>query len=200
MPLNHVAHAFAPGHRLRLAISTSYWPLVWPSPQAVTLTLFGEHSRLSLPRRAPRDDDAHLRPFGPPEAAAPPAQTDLLVVGSGRSVARDASTGEVVCTVRTEMDEQGRVGLWREDDLDLHVGQGIVERFSIREDDPLSACAEVEHVSELHRGAWSVRVVTRTRLTSTAEAFRLEASLDARLGGEPVAQRTWDRRLPRDGR
>lgn len=200
LALGDVAHHFAPGHRLRLAVSTNYWPLVWPSPEAVTLTLFSEGSRVELPERPAHDEDAALRDFDPPEGAPPPEQTDLHVVGTGRSVSRDAATGEVLYTVRTGMDEQGRVARWREDDIELHVGQGMVERFSIRDGEPLSARVEIEHVGELHRGAWSVRVVTRTRLTATATHFRLEAELDAHLGEQPIARRFWDRELPRDGR
>src|SRR5260221_5273811 len=40
------------GHRLRLALSTSYWPLAWPSPEAGRLTIhFGA---LDLPERVAR--------------------------------------------------------------------------------------------------------------------------------------------------
>ena len=63
IPLDAIAHAVAPGHRLRLAVSTVYWPWAWPSPEPVTLTLHG--GRLRLPLRAPRDD--HQPEFGPPE-------------------------------------------------------------------------------------------------------------------------------------
>ena len=31
--LNAMAQALPPGHRLRLALSTSYWPLAWPAPR-----------------------------------------------------------------------------------------------------------------------------------------------------------------------
>ncbi len=30
--LNEVAHRFPAGHRIRISISTSYWPLAWPPP------------------------------------------------------------------------------------------------------------------------------------------------------------------------
>ncbi len=195
--LNDAAHAFPPGHRLRVSVSTTYWPLVWPSPEPVTLTILGTGSRLELPVRAPRAADDALRPFGRPEGASPPEQTELRDPGSGRSVTRDDATGETRYVVRTARDEQGRVARWREDDIGLQVGQGILETFTIRDDDPLSARAEVEQVSELHRGDWRVRVVVRTRLTADRDAFRLEASLDARLGDERVAAREWDVRIPR---
>ena len=30
IPLNALGHRFLAGHRLRLAVSTAYWPLIWP--------------------------------------------------------------------------------------------------------------------------------------------------------------------------
>src|SRR5690625_5769150 len=31
--LNGMAQSFPAGHRLRVSVSTSYWPVVWPPPQ-----------------------------------------------------------------------------------------------------------------------------------------------------------------------
>jgi putative CocE/NonD family hydrolase len=42
--LNEIAHVFAAGHRLRVAVSTSCFPLTWPSPEPVTLTLHAGES------------------------------------------------------------------------------------------------------------------------------------------------------------
>ena len=35
----HGAMRFLPGHRIRVALSTDYWPMVWPSPEPVTVTV-----------------------------------------------------------------------------------------------------------------------------------------------------------------
>ncbi|WP_394855803.1 CocE/NonD family hydrolase C-terminal non-catalytic domain-containing protein [Rhodococcus opacus] len=56
--LNAMAQALPPGHRLRVALSTSYWPLGWPPPEPV---------RVSVPARAGsscRDAVAALRRSG----------------------------------------------------------------------------------------------------------------------------------------
>jgi hypothetical protein len=68
LELDFVAHELAPGHRLRLAIAPSYWPLIWPSPHATTLSVHTERSRLVLPICEPVDlaDD-----LGSPEGAPP---------------------------------------------------------------------------------------------------------------------------------
>ena len=37
--MNEIGHVFPAGHRIRLAISTAYWPIVWPSPRPVRLVV-----------------------------------------------------------------------------------------------------------------------------------------------------------------
>ena len=58
-----------PGHRIGLALSSSYWPIAWPSPELATLTIDTGATMLTLPVRPPRPEDATLRPFDPPESA-----------------------------------------------------------------------------------------------------------------------------------
>lgn len=56
--LNGVAQAFPPGHRVRLSLSTSYWPLAWPPPRPTALTVHEEPCRLVLPVRPADDGDS----------------------------------------------------------------------------------------------------------------------------------------------
>src|SRR5205807_2395575 len=44
--LGAAGHAFVPGHRIRVAVSSSYWPIIWPAPEPVTLTLHAGRLRL----------------------------------------------------------------------------------------------------------------------------------------------------------
>ena len=196
--LNDVAHAFPAGHRLRIAVSTCYWPLAWPSPRAATLTITTGASRLELPVREPQSGDRNLRPFPPPEAAPPPEHTELRPSSLRRTIERDLATGETVYTTVVEGGDFGAAGLARVEAIDLEVGSSIVKRFCIRDDDPLSARAEVEQRSEPRRGNWRIRVETRTRLTSTGDTFELHADLDAFENGDRIFHRTWDRSIPRD--
>src|SRR6185295_3553708 len=87
--LNDAAHAFAPGHRIRVAVSSSYWPIFWPSPESVTLSLFTGASALALPVRRPRPEDARLQPLPPSEGATPLARTYLRPGESRRWVEHD---------------------------------------------------------------------------------------------------------------
>ncbi|HEY6396760.1 MAG TPA: CocE/NonD family hydrolase, partial [Solirubrobacteraceae bacterium] len=68
--MQSTAYAVPAGHRLRLAISPTYWPWVWPSPEAVTLSVHsGGVSRLELPVRSGSELDARLREFDEPESS-----------------------------------------------------------------------------------------------------------------------------------
>jgi len=191
IPMNQIAQAFPAGHRLRVSISTSYWPLAWPPPEPVRLTIFGGASRLILPTRAPRSEDAEIRPFPEPEAA--PLETTLLTPMSydwvvHRDLARDLSTLEVV---KNE-------GTYRIDEIDLEVQRKVIEWYSYRGNDFTSPRGETYCERGFRRGAWQVRTITRTVLTADAEAFYLQADLDAYEGNKRVFCKSWDRRIPRD--
>src|SRR5690242_1065737 len=54
--LNDAGSVFPAGHRVRLAISTAYWPMVWPGPERATLQIFS--GTLELPVRPPAAGDA----------------------------------------------------------------------------------------------------------------------------------------------
>jgi predicted acyl esterase len=71
--LNNAGSVFPPGHKVRLAISTAYWPMIWPSPEKATLVIFA--GTLDLPQRPPRTTDATLLPFPGPESAPPEKPT-----------------------------------------------------------------------------------------------------------------------------
>ena len=189
--LNDVAHQFPAGHRIRLAISTNLWPLVWPSPVPVTLSLLTGKSRLVLPLRTPRDEDGSLAPFAEPESAAPAPHSSLAPYQRARTVTLDAGSGETVVEITKD---RGRFQLH---DVDIeYAGKGM-ERISIREGDPLSAVAEADYSITLKRGDWQVRTESKTTLTSTADIFLVSASMDAYEGNERVFTKTWSKRIPR---
>ncbi|MBN9486039.1 MAG: CocE/NonD family hydrolase [Alphaproteobacteria bacterium] len=75
--LNDLGFVFPAGHRIRLALSTTYWPLLWPGPEAATVTILG--GALDLPL-LPERVRATPRPFPEPETAPPEKVTPL---GSG---------------------------------------------------------------------------------------------------------------------
>ncbi|GJL69595.1 MAG: peptidase S15 [Nitrospirales bacterium] len=190
--LNDTAQAFPQGHRLRLSISTSYWPLAWPPPEPVRLTIYTGTSRLSIPVRQPRTSDRQLRKFGEPEGA-PPLATTLIEPERHnwrviRDLAKDVSTLEVV-------NDRGIVRL---NDIDLEVQNNAVETYTYQADNFSSVRGETYWVRSFKRRDWSVKTITRTVLTSTPTHFHLRADLDAYEGDTRVYCTSWDQTIPRD--
>ncbi|MBV8189070.1 MAG: CocE/NonD family hydrolase [Alphaproteobacteria bacterium] len=73
LKLNDAGSVFPAGHRIRLAVSTTYWPMIWPAPEKATVTIFS--GALDLPVRPRRDD--HLPPLPPAQSAPPETATQV---------------------------------------------------------------------------------------------------------------------------
>ncbi len=197
--LNDVAYAFPAGHRLRLALSNACWPLVWPSPAPVTLQVYTEACQLVLPIRPPDPADAQLPAFAPPEGAAHSEWTPLGESHFERRSDSDPGTGDLVSSMRSGFDAQGRVVLGRHETVGMDGGDGMAIRTRIHPGDPLRARAAILQGTELRRGAWSVAVESEVEISCTGEEFRLEAHLAASEAGRAVFERHWDERVPRVG-
>ena len=195
--LNDVAYAFPPRHKLRLALSTSYWPIAWPAPVPVTVSVFTGESFVDLPVRPPDPRDSALRPFESPECAA--AETaELRPAPLKRLVERDRTTSETIYTVSNGRDDLDSAKLTRIKAIGLDVGHTMLKHFRIGEEDPEMARAEVIQKTRFRRGAWKTRVETRTRFSSNSADFVLEAELTAYEADELFFTRTWTRRIKRD--
>ena len=190
---NDVAQSFPAGHRIRLSLSTSYWPLVWPSPQPVCLRIITGQSRLLLPVRPRRDSEdarigfeqAEVGPASTPIRQLTPQAHNWRVI---RDLAEDRSTLEVV-------NDSGTVLLRK---IDLEMQRKALEWYSYRGDDFNSTRGETLWTRGFRRGEWEVHTVTRTVLRSTPENFLLHAELDAFEGERRVYSRNWDVTIPRD--
>lgn len=197
--LNTIAHRFEVGHVIRLALSTSYWPMVWPTPEVVTLELDTAGSNLNLPVRPLDDNDASLPAFAPAEASlASSTHTPLDPPSFQRVIERDLVSNEVIYRLIDEGGDLGTAAVVRIDAIDLELGHTVERLFRIDEQDPLSACTELSERMLMRRGDWEVRVEARTRMSATREHFVLQAWLTAQEGGEDIFAREWEERIERD--
>lgn len=197
LPLNGMAQSFPAGHRIRLSVSTSYWPLVWPAPRPATVTVATPGSHLRLPCREPRAEDDDLRAFEAPITAEPLGVTELTPSQHDWRVIRDLSTD--VSTLEIVNDQ----GSFRIDDTDTVVRRSTTEWYSFRWEDVTSVRGETETVRRLERGDWCTEVVTRTVLTCTEDNFVVVASLDAyeldeTTGPRRIYAESWNPVIPRD--
>jgi len=195
IPLCAAATVLAPGHRLRIALSNAYWPIAWPSPVTNTLTLRCGRGRLMVPVRPPHPDDIRLPAFGEPEAAAALALVETRPRRSDHPLDRivsDSASGRV--DLLRERDR----GAWRTIDTDVDYDTRGLMRFSIRPDDPDSAEQDITLTTSMGRPGWRVRTEVHTRIACSADAFTVQARLQAFEGDDEVFSRSWNETLARD--
>jgi predicted acyl esterase len=187
--LDACGYCFAPGHRLRLSLSSAYWPTILPPPCDATLTidlatlqlelpLLGAHRRIDIPQPPNPDPLPHY---------------EVLTEGlSGRSVERDLQQG--VTRYRVHED----TGLSR------HPGNGLCTRdirqevWSIEPDDPLSLTAEIRWTCCAEREGWRTQSQCTSRLSCTSTEWVISERIEALADGHKVFERERSARIPRD--
>jgi predicted acyl esterase len=191
VPLDFTGQAVPAGHRLRVAVSPTYWPWAWPSPEPVTLTIF--EAALELPVRVPRPEDAELAPFGDPEHAPPLEVEAVASRPAGRYLSRDLGTGLVEQVFDWDLGGAQRFVL-----IDLLSEDSSHTVYSILEGDPLSARVEFRASTGMARGDWRARAEVESTMSADSESFYVTTALSAFEGGARVFTRTWDFSFPRD--
>ena len=191
--LNACGHSFAPGHRIRVSVATSYWPLIWPGPSLATLTLDTAASALRLPCRAGGDASVPMLPalHG---TDAPTTQVDPGRIA--RSSQIDHLTGEFVYVTEGEGGLFGE-GVLRFDDIDTTLAHSLRREFRIRPDDPLSARYQLTQSYEMGREGWLSRTETQTVMTAQADSFTLTCAMTVKENGKTIWSRDWSEKVPR---
>lgn len=191
------AYAFPPGHRVRLALSTACWPIVWPSPEPVSLSVLSGASSLELPVRRPQPEDARVPPLPEPQASAASQMTVLRQGRLERSVSIDQVSGEVTHRLFVDGGTFGPWGKLRLEATGVEMSHVCDRIYRIRPDDPNSARAVMTQSCEMGRGEWQVRIDTFAQMTSTPATFELDAWVEAREGEKLICRREWKSSVPR---
>ena len=182
LKLRPIAHRFRAGSKVRLAVSEGFWPMLWPSPERVALSLPMGVSTLSLPVHA-----------GGADAPLPMTQQDGGDAAPDYLAVSPDSSGRIVLT-QTQPDVSFPVA----------GADGIILSSSSEETsemtagDPLSCRWHATTRSGWARGDWACAVEASYELTADATSFRIVETLRASEGGREVFARNSDKRIPRD--
>ncbi|HKF63441.1 MAG TPA: CocE/NonD family hydrolase [Dongiaceae bacterium] len=192
LKLNDIARRIPAGHHLRLALATAHWPIVWPTPDDATLSISTQGSRLILPQRPPRPEDADLPPFEPALAPPPIAYRETRPAKSWRRVTDDL--GENLRRIEMGLD----YGAGEILDISVEDDAVLAEIYEIRLDDPLSARARIEGKAGFASAGHRCRIETVTELSATRESFEMAAKIEAFEDGKPVFARCFRKSIPRE--
>ncbi|MFP4431000.1 MAG: CocE/NonD family hydrolase [Spirochaetaceae bacterium] len=206
--LNGIAHRFPAGNRIRLSISTSYWPLIWTPMRWEPLTVHPRESELRLPiwsgdslgtpdtasgsaqTSGPNGHPGAM--FAPPEAAPEMPVHQRSSTESSWSMTRDLGASR--SSVRIVKDD----GTYYLPEIDLAVTNSAHEHYDIEPDDPYSATGRTHRKRAFSRDGWNVGTETRTLLRCDAKNFIIEAELDAYESGRRIFSENYHRVIPRD--
>ena len=193
VPLVAIGYVLPVGHRLRLAVTTAYWPWVWPYPVRAAVRLDPRASSLVLPVRTPGSPEGEVRFEASEQAPALPVVRRPAAPGTERSVTYNPETREWTLTV------DPNYGGSRTYPDGLVFDEQIRESYVIRSDDPASARAASRWRVRLTRPGWDVAIAADASMGVDGEDFVTEHALIATLNGEEVSSRRWSRRIPRPG-
>lgn len=191
--LNDCAHAFAAGHRIRLSLSTSAWPTVWPAQDMATLTIRTGEAALILPVRRPRREDAALT-FAPAGRGAVGAVSHLRPTRAERSFSLDLIGGTAHLVV--DGDAFGGAPL-RFEDIATDFAHKLRREFAIRDGEPHSASQTVNHHCTLTCDGIEFRIEAEARMVATREAFEITARVQAFQDRLEIAERIFSETIPR---
>ncbi len=189
--LNECGYRFMRGHKMRVALSTSYWPMIMPPPEPVTATIMlGQDAVITLPVRFGVDISEMPEPEDEnPLPEYPLNEPDL----HRRWIERNFQTGNSHYRV---IDDTGEIEV---------PGHGLCtrhrhdERWTINAENPLSYRSQSRYICWMRRGDWSIRTEAESEFRCDAENFYIKASVRAYEGDELVHQRDWDETaIPRD--
>ncbi|HEY3162831.1 MAG TPA: CocE/NonD family hydrolase [Candidatus Limnocylindrales bacterium] len=192
VPLRSTAHRFRAGHRIRVSVASSAWPVVWPSPvPAVFVLHLGGvgGSRVELP----------VVPAGHTGAVVPPFKTTppgLREVGSYRGdppawrVIEDVIDGSV--TVETS--EFGEATL-PDGRTTLYTGERL--EMTARDADPAHARMHNEVVYRLREDGSEILIEANGTIRTTATDFHMNVGVRVTLDGAPFFERAWLETIPR---
>lgn len=191
IPLRATGYRFSEGHRIRLTILTSYWPVLWPSPLPGELRVHHgplAPSRLRLPV---------LPSTTPTLAPTPFKRTPAGLREVGRSeeepavwqVTEDVINGTLAVTIG-----EGGASIL-EDGSRVYASERLV--LTASDADPAHARLDTEVAYRWTGPAFDVDIRATGGIASDEAAFDVRVDLDVHLDGEPFFAREWSERIPR---
>jgi len=186
--LDQIAYRLPAGHRLRIAISSSYWPLIWPSPESTELSL--SNGCLYLPIKTGQDEASVA--FEPPESS-PEWQADTLrPASSTHDLVFDDNTNEHLTLIRNDFGE------FKDRLHGLINGSLVSERWSIKPDDPLSACGDIHWEQTGGRDNWQWKTDASLQVKCDATNFYVTAKLSAYNNDEIIFEQNYSDTIKRE--
>lgn len=192
--LDGIAWRFAAGHRLRVSLATTYWPMVWPMPEAATLNVNLSSAMLDLP--ICRDVNPIAGPNPQPETAADIPMTQLSPGRVERELRYDIVEDSWESTTHAFGGVFGE-GVFRLDDIDTTADHWLRRQLTVHNQDPLSAHYLLTQNLKIGRKGWWTETDVVLEMRNDLTHFIVTGEMKVQHNGEAVFLQRWDRRIAR---
>ena len=190
--LHFTTWTFQPGHRIRIAVANAQFPMVWPTPYAMSTRLATNDTRsaLELPIVAA---DPHAKvprlPAPEPRTEAPDARTITRGPPSGLVVTHDVLAKTTAVDFMTR--DVYAIGQREIDNIEK-------ERYETHDDVPADSRFLGDEVHLIHTGSGrSIRLRTVIDMHSDSANIHVTITRTLRVGDAQVRTRTWTDTIPR---
>lgn len=177
-----VAHRFKQGNTIRVAISESLWPMVWPTPGNPSLEIATGVSALELPVRPQEAEPAEM-PVGEVHSpASPPAEYTPALPDETGLISIDNDTPAYAYPIA---------------EVGTQLGGERREHSEIVEGDPQSCFWRQTARTSWQRGDWNCELREGYELRSDAGTFYLKEWLIALKDGQQIFEREHEAEIDR---
>lgn len=189
LDLDACGYRFGEGHRIRLSLSTAYWPMILPPPSDPGVAIDIASLGLAMPMLGNHDEFEMKQPDNPNPL---PTYVEHAPSETRRAVTRDLAAG------RTQYSVVEDTGLFEHPGTGLSTRQRREETWSINPDDPLSMTGTCSWTCDMQRGDWFVRTISTANLACTATEWLIDAKVIAENGTKQIFEKTFEKAIPRD--
>jgi uncharacterized protein len=187
VPMRFTSWVFPAGHRIRLAVSNHLWPMMWPTPHRMTMSLHPDGSSLVLP-------------VVPLEARSVPRFERPGPIPSPTGVTREGHVEPTPWTI--DRSDGTALASWRgEEESGYPWGRmRSIEylRFKVADDRPDRAAALGEGDVHVLLPGRALQWRTRLSLRSDMDSFHLRFRRSLAEDGRQIRRRDWEESVPRD--
>jgi hypothetical protein len=188
IPVKHIAYKIPKGHRLRVSISTNYWPLIWPAPENATVKLYLKECYITVPTLNEEKYSSYVPNYCHPVTFNGGQLSPAL---SERTVTKDYKTNR---TILETYDDFGQ-NYYHSSGSD--IGFDIHQIFSINENEPLTASNKLILNVEMGRSDWRTALKAQYHMTCDNDYLYLKVNWNASLNDKEIFNRTFNEKIER---
>ena len=189
--MDMIGERIVAGAKLRLSISSAYFPMVWPNPEHTTITVHMAGSKLTLPVLKYADD--YVDDLGENEGGKPTRRTSLSRGKYERNVAINTEDGTTTTTLISN------TGKKQYDHKGFAFEINSTDIMSVHPTDPTSAQLTSDIYACWEKDDWQCETHSNHIYTCDKEYFYIDYNLQVKYNGDTIHQENHKKSFKRNG-